>query len=119
MEKSRWVEIISVRLFEPGGWGAVRKIFSQVNPGQEAIQDNTCEAELYVNQHHETDWSIYLHWNRPYGYHLKTLLGLSIAEAFHSLGLVNHSIWIKDLMTKEIEGEKGESSRFIDHHKIN
>jgi hypothetical protein len=95
MEKSRWVEIISVRLSGPGGLQAVKKIFSQVCLNQEEALDNQCKAELYANQHHGTDWSVILHWNRPYGYSLKTLLGSSIAEAFHSLGLVNHSVWIK------------------------
>jgi len=101
MEDKKWVEIISVRLFSPGQQKVVQKIFREVNSGISKVADKAVAAELYVSKQVETDWAVYLYQTRSDGAVAKTLLGLNIAEAFCSLGLVNHSVWAMELMKKE------------------
>ncbi|MBI9089360.1 MAG: hypothetical protein JEZ12_09090 [Desulfobacterium sp.] len=101
-----WIEIISVRLFSPGHGGVIRDIFWQVNAGGYPDPDNGMDAELYSNHQVETDWSIHLYRDGLDGPPSKTCLGLNIADAFCSLGLVNHSVWTMDLMKKETNHEE-------------
>ncbi len=102
---NKWIEIISVRLFRPDAKDLVRKIFWEVSSEKCLISETPGDVELYVNQKVETDWSIYLYQNGSDGSASKSRLGLSIAEAFCSLGLVNHSVWTMNLMKKEITHE--------------
>jgi hypothetical protein len=106
MGENNWMEIISVRLFDSGQRRAVRDIFNQVNSDTIPNPDHALNVELYVNNNNETDWSIYLYWKRQNGDSSKTVMGLSIAEAFSNLGLVHHSVWAKDIMRKEIDHER-------------
>ena len=110
MEKrtNSWIEIVSVRLFNIGHRTVIRDIFREVSAGSARIPDDAVGAELYVNNHVETDWSIYLYRNRREAPPSKTRLGLTIAEAFGALGLVNHSVWTMDLMKKETDHEEKE-----------
>lgn len=103
---SRWIEIISVRLFTPKHRDVIRGIFSEVISGTGPASEKAVAAELYENDHVETDWSIHLYRNRLEDSPSKTRLGLNIAEAFCSLGLVNHSVWTMDLIKKETDHEK-------------
>ena len=102
MGKIRWMEIIGVRLFSPGNKGGVYEIFREVSSGKCLISGKKISARLYVNSMVETDWSIYLYQSHLHGAPSKTPLGLNIAEAFCSLGLVNHSVWTMNLIRKEI-----------------
>lgn len=106
MIENNWIEIISVRLFDVAQRGAVRDIFNTVNPAAISSQVNALNAELYVDHINDTDWSIYLYWNRQDEDPYKTPMGLGIAEAFSSLGLVHHSAWAKDLVHRDIDYEK-------------
>ena len=110
MEKrtNRWIEIVSVRLFNIGHRAVIHDIFKEVNAGNARVPDDAVGAELYMNDHVETDWSIYLYRNRLEAPPSKTRLGLTIAEAFCSLGLVNHSVWTMDLMKKDTDHEEKE-----------
>ncbi|MCP4118508.1 MAG: hypothetical protein GY737_24540 [Desulfobacteraceae bacterium] len=103
-----WIEIVSVRLFKIGHREMIRDIFREVSAGSALVPDDAVAAELYVKNHVETDWSIYLYRNRLDAPPSKTRLGLTIAEAFCSLGLVNHSVWRMDLMKKETYHEEKE-----------
>jgi hypothetical protein len=104
--KKRWIEIISVRLFNIGHQNVIHDIFNEVNAGRCPVPDKAVAAELYANHHVETDWSIYLYRSVRDAPPSKTRLGLNIAEAFSSLGLVNHSVWIMDLIKKETHHEE-------------
>ena len=105
----KWIEIISVRLFNPEARGVVREIFRkisrEVSAEKSPVPEKAMAVELYENQKVETDWSIYLYQSGWDGSASKSRLGLSIAEAFSSLGLVNHSVWTMDLMKKETTHE--------------
>jgi hypothetical protein len=105
-QTKRWIEIISVRLFNIGHRDVIHGIFSEVSAGRSLDPDKALAAELYVNNHVETDWSIYLYRNVLETPPSKTCLGLNIAETFGSLGLVNHSVWTMDLMKKETYHEE-------------
>jgi len=105
-QTKRWIEIISVRLFNIGHQNMIHDIFSEVNAGRCPVPDKAVTAELYMNNHVETDWSIYLYRSVVDTPPSKTCLGLNIAEAFGSLGLVNHSVWTMDLMKKETHHEE-------------
>lgn len=95
MAEKGWIEIISLRLSGSGNRKAILDIFNQVSQGKRAHPDYFHYAELFANTTIETDWSIYIHWPHQAGHPSKTVLGSSIAEAFQSLGLVNHSVWEK------------------------
>ena len=105
-ETNRWIEIISVRLFSPGHRDVIHDIFCEVSAGRCLVPEKAVAAELYVNNHVETDWSIYLYRSRVEAPPSKTRLGLTIAEEFGALGLVNHSVWTMDLMKKETDHEE-------------
>lgn len=105
-QTKRWIEIISVRLFNIGHWDLIHDIFSKVSAGRCPVPDKAVAAELYVNHRVETDWSIYLYRSVLDAPPSKTRLGLNIAEAFGSLGLVNHSVWTMDLIKKETYHEE-------------
>lgn len=107
MAEIKWIEIISLRFSKPGHRQTLLEIFNQVKRELEVAPNALLFAELYVNTNIETDWSIYLHWNRQHGRHpAKTVLGISIAEYFQSFGLVNHSIW-------EQRGAVNETTEFL------
>lgn len=98
---NKWIEIISVRLFNIGHQDVIHDIFNEVTAGRCPDPGKTMAAELYRNNHVETDWSIYLYRSALETPPSKTCLGLNIAEAFGSLGLVNHSVWTMGLIKKE------------------
>lgn len=95
MAEKKWMEIITVRLSDPSREQQVKDLFSEIstelNNGLGAMQI----AELYVNTKNETDWSIYLHWDRSAEERPSSVLGMSIAEALSHYGLVNHTFWEK------------------------
>ncbi len=104
MAENKWIEIVSLRFSSLKYRQAILDIFDQVNHEMEACPDALRHAELYFNNDVETDWSIYLHWENHHGGHpSRTLLGLNIAEAFRSFGLVNHSVWRRKSTGNEIE----------------
>jgi len=96
MAQNRWIEIIGVRLCDPANGSAVQNIFQQIHatPGENSEQER--DAELFLNSKNQTDWSLYLYWHKQVDDPAKTMLGLSVAEAFNALGLVNHTVWMKD-----------------------
>lgn len=96
MTENNWIEIISVRLSNPAYRQAVLNVFDQVNSRMKETLDIGSRVEMYNNTTNETDWSIYLHWKKQGGDLPKTMTGMSIADTFRSLGLVNHSIWKKN-----------------------
>ncbi len=102
MTENKWVEIITLRLSDSDERQAILDIFDQVNHGKVQLPSSSGHPELYANTDIETDWSIHLKWQRQGKHPSKTIIGLSIAEAFRSLGLVNHSIWNKK---KSVEKE--------------
>ncbi len=102
----RWIEIISVRLFNIDHRDVIHDIFWEVSAGRSLVPAKAVAAELYVNNHVKTDWSIYLYRSVLDAPPSKTCLGLNIAEAFGSLGLVNHSVWTMDLIKKETYHEE-------------
>lgn len=95
MAEKRLVEVISVRLSTPDHKQAVLDTFRQVKTQISNESNLSKRTELYNNTKNGTDWSIYLHWKKPEQGQNKTLLGISIAEAFSSLGLVNHTVMAK------------------------
>ncbi len=95
MSEKKLVEVISVRLSEPSHKQTVLETFKQVKTNIDKDPNLSKRTELYNNTKNETDWSIYLHWEKHDQAQTKTMLGISIAEEFRSLGLVNHSLWQK------------------------
>lgn len=96
MPENKWIEIISLRFSSHNHRQTTLDIFDQIQREFETPPDMSQPAELYENTNVETDWSIYLYWNKTAeAPPSKTVLGLSIAESFRSLGLVNHSVWIQ------------------------
>lgn len=98
MRHDHWIEIISVRLSDPMQKMAVHDVFKQIDCSQPEAADfsNRQPLELYLNMKTETDWSVFLHWDVQQQQITRTKLGASIAEALASLGLVNHSLWLRD-----------------------
>ena len=103
MDVNKWIEIISVRLCEPNQRQTVKAVFNQVKHSIAHDPAFSVTAELYVNRITNTDWSIYLHWNHQEVTSPQSLLGMGIAEAFSSLGLVDHSAWTNDIVKKETD----------------
>lgn len=95
MAQNNWLEIISVRLSDPANQQAVQDIFAQANPELAKESGQAGHVELYINTKNETDWSIYLYRRQQAKDAAKTTLGLNIAEALRSLGLVNHTLWLR------------------------
>ncbi|MDY0189206.1 MAG: hypothetical protein RBR22_00575 [Desulfuromonas sp.] len=95
MAHNRWIEIISVRLCDPANGAAVRNILQQIHASSDENSEQEQVAELFLNTKNHTDWSLYLYWRTQVQEPAKTMLGLSVAEAFNALGLVNHSVWTK------------------------
>lgn len=93
---NKWIEIISVRLGSSDRGQEVQSVFKQLQATLVESEDCERAAELFLNSKNKTDWSIYLYWQQPFQDPVKTMVGISIAEAFNSLGLVNHSCWIRD-----------------------
>lgn len=94
MAEKRWVEIVSLRSSSAEASREVQAVFRQACDEIRAMKREGVYAELYSNVSVETDLSIHLCWcfrseNKP----SKTSLGISIAESFRYIGLVNHSIW--------------------------
>jgi len=101
MSEQKLMEIITVRLSEPSKEQQVKDLFieisTELNSGLGAMQI----AELYVNAKNETDWSIYLHWDRSAEKCPGSVLGVSIAEVLSHYGLVNHTFWKKPELSRK------------------
>ncbi len=93
MADDKWVEIISVRLSGQENKARVKEMLDHIRSGSVHETETKIEAELYVNQKLDSDWSIHLVRSQKDRTVEKTVLGSCIAEAFSSLGLVNHTIW--------------------------
>ncbi len=105
MKGNKWIEIISVRLFSTENRNGVREVMDHVRSGCCPVTGRAISAELFMNPALEMDWAIHLFRGAGDGPPGKSSLGVSIAELFASLGIVNHSVWSADLVEKEGEHE--------------
>ncbi len=90
----KWVETIEVRLTSPRDVSRIRKIFGQVEAGLVSDPEKPITADLLTCSGVETDWCVRLHRGAEVRPPAKTRLGLNLAEAFRSLGLVKHTVWV-------------------------
>ena len=88
----------------------VRDVFNQVILDIAHDSAASVTAELLVNRITNTDWSICLRWDRLEGDAPQSPLGVGIAEAFSTLGLVDHTAWTNDIIKKEPNYGKQRSS---------
>lgn len=95
MATDKWLEIITIRLSNPGNHQAVLDIFGQIQTGASKGPCNPRSVELYTQKNNQTDWSIFLCWQQQNSAPSKTRVGLTIAEEFRRLGFVNHGVWMK------------------------
>lgn len=87
-----WIEIISVRLSHGKDAQMVQDIFRNI-PRSGTGTRSSIDAALYVDMRVETDWSIHICRDSENMPAQKSDLGLFMAEALRSFGLVNHSVW--------------------------
>ncbi len=106
--ENKWIEIISVRLFSLENRDRVREIIDHVGSGRCPVTGTAILAELYVNQTLEMDWSIHLIRSGIDAPPDKTSLGSNIAQLFATLGIINHSVWERDLNQGDAEHGKNE-----------
>lgn len=91
--KSACMEVIGVRLFHPKQNRAVVSMFTDIVSGLEQNPENIVGASLYGSANVETDWAIHLYRNAGENHPEKTGIGIHLAKALSSFGLVNHSVW--------------------------
>ncbi len=89
-----WIEIIRLRLAAGGNEAAWREIMEYAGPAVK--EDKFTRIRIYRDAHLYTDLSVHLvHSSCLTDIH-RSPLGLRIAASFEELGLVDHSVWIRE-----------------------
>jgi hypothetical protein len=92
-EKAMWLEILSLRAVGKAEKDAALALFRSVETSLAATRPS---FHLFQNARLEYDLSLHLYWGSESGAVAESALGLRLAEALRSFGLVHHTVWIPE-----------------------
>ena len=89
-----WTEMINIRAHSSLDAEQIVSTFYQLSaPGHEK---NLADIAFLRNQGVVNDFCIRLTWQGEMNEGAKSALGFHLAEAFSKMGMINHSIWIRE-----------------------
>jgi hypothetical protein len=88
-----WFEVINIRLSNLDDHRGFRRLMGEVQRSAVATLDGPKRVILCRNVGTASDWSVHILWHNAESGPHKTGLGLNLAEALRSFGLIDHGVW--------------------------
>jgi hypothetical protein len=88
-----WRETVNIRLHNVDNHHGLRRLVREIQPDASTIANGPVRISLDRSVGIEGDWSVNVFWETSTSHPHKTGLGLNLAEALRSSGIVDHRVW--------------------------
>lgn len=99
-----WSEFIHIRAYSDIEAMDIIKAFYQLTLTKP--EDGLVDVSLLRNPNILNDFTIRLTWHGEMPEQEKSALGYQIAEAFSTMGMINHTLWIRETSLFMVNGRK-------------
>jgi hypothetical protein len=89
-----WTEFIHIRAHSDLGAKDIVEAFYQISFS--VPENGLADISLLRNRNVLNDFSIRLTWQGDVPEHAKSALGYQLADAFSKMGMINHTVWIRE-----------------------